>query len=369
MEIRINKDGSKSYKEKVRIQGNRTLTKTFKRKTDAVLWKNQTELELLKNEALGISPLKDNHLFKDFFELWMERKITPVRSPKTIADYWGIGRKHFFKQFGHIPLRSFERFHADILIQNLSKLKRTPKTINKILALYKQVFLFAEIENYINKSPYKNFQKVKAPAGRIDFLSVQEILQLLRNNSTEEIYPLLVVALNTGMRIGELTGLCWDRLNFETDTIEVSRSQTREGLKNSTKTHLIRYIPMNSEVKNVFMNLMRNQKSPQYVFTKNNGEPYNPDHFSKRYFEAALDRAGVRRINFHVLRHTYASQFMMKNGNINDLQKILGHTSITMTMKYIHLSPQHLKGVVDTVKFSADGDFSVSGLKAVVSNP
>ena len=136
------------------------------------------------------------------------------------------------------------------------------------------------------------------------------------------------------------------------------RGSTREGLKNCTKTHLIRYIPMNPEAKATFKSLMRNQKSPHYVFAKENGEHFNPDHFSKRNLDAALERAGVRRITFHVLRHTYASQYMQNGGNIYDLQKILGHTSVTMTMKYAHLSPQHLRKAVDTVRFSAEGNYS-----------
>lgn len=193
------------------------------------------------------------------------------------------------------------------------------------------------------------------------------ILQLLRANAREEIYSLLVVALNTGMRIGELTGLCWDRVNFETSMIEVSRAMTRRGLKESTKTNLVRYIPMNPEVKEVLWNLIRRQRCPRYVFVDRRGQPFNPDHFSLRHLQAALKRAGVRSISFHILRHTYASTFVMNGGNIYDLQKILGHTKVEMTMVYAHLSPQHLSGIVGTVRFSADGDRSDSPFLALAN--
>ncbi|MFZ4405321.1 MAG: tyrosine-type recombinase/integrase, partial [Pseudobdellovibrionaceae bacterium] len=213
----------------------------------------------------------------------------------------------------------------------------------------------AEIENYIGKNPLHRLPGLKMSPGRIDYLSQQEILQLLRGNSTEECYPLILVALNTGLRIGELTGLCWDRVNFQTNMIEVSRSLTRSGLANTTKTNLIRYIPMNNEVRDCLEDLLKKQKGPQFVFTDPKGNHYNPDHFSQRKFQQALDRVGVRRVHFHILRHTYASHFMMNGGNIYDLQKILGHTKVDMTMKYAHLSPQHLNRAVETVRFSAEG--------------
>jgi len=162
------------------------------------------------------------------------------------------------------------------------------------------------------------------------------------------------------MRIGEITGLCWDRLNFENDTIEVSRNLTRQGLKNVTKTYLVRYVPMNAEVKSALMNLMKLQNSTTYVFVRSNSSPFSPDHFSKRYLLPALERAGIRKITFHVLRHTYASQFMMNGGNQYDLQKILGHTKFEMTQKYAHLSPQHLRTAANNVRFSAEGNKSTS---------
>ena len=105
---------------------------------------------------------------------------------------------------------------------------------------------------------------------------------------------------------------------------------------------------------------MRNQSNPRFVFTDFDGQPYNPDHFSQRHFLKAQKRAGIaRKISFHVLRHTYASLYMMNGGNVYDLPKILGHTKVDMTMKYAHLSPQHLRKAVETVRFSGEGNASL----------
>lgn len=360
MEIIKNNKGQIRYKEKIYLQNGNTKTKTFKRKTDCENWKRMTSAEITKNKALGITPLKENICFEDFFKLWMNQKIVSIRSYKTIADYWAIARKHFYKQFGSVKIQSIERLHADTLLKNLRAINLSAKTMNKILSLFKQVLLFAENEGYLFKSPLKNFSKMKVSMGRIDFLSQQEIIQLLRGNIGQEIYPILIVALNTGLRVGEIMGLCFDRINFDNNFIEVSRNLTRKGLNDVTKTYLIRHIPMNNEVRSVLIEQIKNQRSPKYVFSKSDGTPYNPDHFSERYLTPALERSGVRKVTMHVFRHTFASQFMMNGGNPYDLQKLLGHTKFEMTQKYAHLSPQHLQKAADVVRFSAHGNNSVS---------
>lgn len=365
MEIIKNRDGSVGYKEKVYLPNGRTETKTFSRKTDARDWKQQRQLENQKNEALGIEALRANLPFSEMFDLWLKIKIRPVRSPKTVADYESIGRKHLKKYFGANRIRSINRSHGDKLIQMLKERGLRNKTTNKILTVFKQVIGFAETQGFVIRSPLRNFPMLPASRGRLDYLTHHEVLQVLRGNSTEQIYPLLLVALNTGMRIGEITGLCWDRISFENETIEISRSMTRSGLKESTKTNLVRYVPMNHEVKSVLFGMIRKQSSPKFVFTDSDGQHFNPDHFSKRHFAKALKRAGVREITFHVLRHTYASQYMMNGGNVFDLQKILGHTKVEMTMVYAHLSPQHLRKAVDTVRFSAEGNMSNSPFVAL----
>ncbi len=360
MEVIKNSDSSVGYKEKIYLENGRTATKTFWRKSDATMWKRQMQMEKSKNLALGIQPLRENLCFGEIFELWMQTKIRPLRSPKTIADYASIGNKHLTPSVGSLRIRSLARRHAEDLTQHLKTIGLANKTTNKILMVFKQVMGFAEVQGYVARSPLRYFPMLAVTRGRIDHLSHGEVVQLLRSNAANEIYPLLVVALNTGMRIGELTGLCWDRIDFEREIIEVSRCLTRNGLKESTKTNLVRYIPMNPEVKAVLFAKWRAQQDPKFVFVGLNGRPYNPDHFNKRHFQEALQRAGLRRVTFHLLRHTYASHWVMNGGNVYDLQKVLGHTKVTMTSVYAHLSPEYLRSAVNVVRFCAEGNKSVS---------
>lgn len=364
MEIVKTKSGDR-YKEKVYLGDGRTITKTFKTKTHAESWKRQTQVERDRNAALGIQPLKENLFFSEIANIWMDTKIHPHRSQKTIADYQSIVNRHLKPFIGDLRLRSVEKSHGSRLQQTLRLKKLSAKTANKIITVLKQVLSFAESEGHLAKNPLRGMAMLKVSSSRTEFLTRQEAIQLLKGSSTEEIYPIILLALNTGMRIGEITGLCWDRIDFDNDRIEVSRSLSRKGLNETTKTHLIRFIPMNEEVKEMLKSLKRSEK---FVFLDKSGNPFSPDHFSKRHFEKALNRSGVRKVKFHDLRHTYASNFMMNGGQLYDLQKILGHTKSEMTQRYAHLSPEHMREAVNTVKLSAKGDNSISPYLALRQN-
>ena len=148
------------------------------------------------------------------------------------------------------------------------------------------------------------------------------------------------------MRLAELCGLCWDSIDFELNQITITRSRDKYDLKETTKTKLKRIIPMSPEQRNLFWNLMVQQNHPIYVFTKSSEVPVRYDHIY-RYFRQCQKRAGFEKyLRFHDTRHTFATQFMMNGGSLFDLQKILGHTKIDMTMRYAHFTPEHLQASV-----------------------
>ncbi len=120
----------------------------------------------------------------------------------------------------------------------------------------------------------------------------------------------------------------------------------------------------NDQLKSFFLELRKLQRDPKFVFVDPNGDPYSPDHFNQRHFKGACERAGVRELRFYDIRHTFASHFMMKGGNLFELQKLLGHANIEETMIYAHLSPEHLEKASQIVNFGitfgnekADGPF------------
>ena len=146
----------------------------------------------------------------------------------------------------------------------------------------------------------------------------------------------------------ELLGLSWRSVDF------TNRTRDRYGFKETTKTHRMRMVRMNKVVFNYLKDLKNNSPHPDIVYTKANGEEFNIRHISDRSFKKAIKIAGVKRIRFHDLRTTYACNFMMSGGDIFELSKILGHTSVDMTAKkYAFLSPDYLLNASEIISFRA----------------
>lgn len=154
------------------------------------------------------------------------------------------------------------------------------------------------------------------------------------------------------MRLGEILGLCWDKVDFENNQIVVSRALGRSGLKQTSKTHEARFIPMNANVRAIFEKRFKTKINDSFVFGKNDGSHLDYNHVTERYFTKSQVDCGLSKIiRFHDLRHTFASHFMMNGGNIYTLQKLLGHKYIQTTMIYAHLDKNFLQKEIGLIDF------------------
>jgi integrase len=140
------------------------------------------------------------------------------------------------------------------------------------------------------------------------------------------------MALNTGMRRGEILNLKWSDINMRTGTIIIRKSKNNE----------VRMIPINDTLKQS-LEQIGPQQSNEYVFGNGNGKPYVT---IKTGFKAAVRRAGITDFRFHDLRHTFASHLIMSGVDIKSVQELLGHKDIRMTIRYSHLSNAHLQEAV-----------------------
>ena len=197
---------------------------------------------------------------------------------------------------------------------------------------------------------------------------LQQKLREAENKSTEallsktkviypDFYPLLFTAIFTGMRKGEILALTWDSINWITQKITVDKNYTYGGL-GTPKTGKIRVIDMSNELAKVLKEwrLACPNSELNLVFPNSNGNYQSADNLAKRRFLPALNRAGIDKIRFHDLRHTYASLLLANGAPMKYVQHQIGHSSITMTMDlYTHLLPEVndkcvnlLNNIVDT---------------------
>jgi integrase len=350
----MEKTNSGKFREMIRINGNVIKSKSFIRKSDASTWKREMLSNRDKIGAFG-SMAKPEMKFSEFSSMWLEKKVKVHNSFRTLENYNSDLKNHLLPSFRYTGIGFVSSKQVTELISKMKQENLSNRTINKVVTLLKTILNDAVKWDYLNKNPIHGFQELKVQERTDQFLSVLEIKRLLMVSHNSPINPILITALNSGMRLGEILGLQFDMIDMERCHIHVARTLTRKGIKEETKTSKKRIIPMNQTLKELFTELIRKQKSPIWVFTRENGEHFDVNHVSQREYKNALIKANISsRFRFHDLRHTYASHFVMKGGDIFTLQKILGHSKIEMTQRYSHLSQGYLNNAVKIIDFNRD---------------
>jgi integrase len=207
----------------------------------------------------------------------------------------------------------------------------TAAAVNRPLALLRHLLRLAHEEwETIDNVPRIRLEK--EPQGRLRWLTQQEITRLLdacTKSKNKELRPAVIVALNTGLRRGELLGLTWER-------VDLSRGVIRLEL---TKSGRRREVPMNDDSYRALVGL--GPKGDGRVFKT---------HYIQTAYNNAVEAAELDDVNFLTLRHTFASWAVMRGVTLKELQELLGHASLTMTMRYAHLAPEHLRTAVSRLE-------------------
>lgn len=157
---------------------------------------------------------------------------------------------------------------------------------------------------------------------------------------TDHITPIVLLALNTGLRRGELLRLRWRDIDLERRILTVTGEDA--------KTRQTRHVPLNSEAANV----LRVWAPPlidgdEYLF--GGAEELKPLVAIRKTWVTVLQAASVNRFRFHDLRHTFASKLVMAGVDLNTVRELLGHKSVAMTLRYAHLAPEHKAAAVEVL--------------------
>ena len=168
--------------------------------------------------------------------------------------------------------------------------------------------------------------------------------------ATEELRPLFTTAVMTGLRLGELLALRWDDVDLDGGMLTVRRSRGRvrkddgyEYEDGQPKSKKSRRVELSRDVIAV-LRMMPSRFRGGRVFERQ-GKPYDPNNLVKRDFARTLRRAGLPKIRFHDLRHTYAALLIAAGAHPKYIQAQLGHASITTTLNtYGHLLPKEFRG-------------------------
>jgi integrase len=339
------------YRVDVRLPDGRRLTRTFERKYDADKFKTEMKIEKIRFETSGFT-INNLITFKELSDDWYQNEVKNRKSLQTQRNYFTDLKNYINPIVGHIKLRDINIRHARAIENNMLELGKHPRTINKVMMVFKTVLNDAVRSNHLLKNPIRGYPELKEPPRDLTYWSKEEIKIFLDFVKDNPLYELYVVTLNTGMRLGEVLGLMWDKVDFVNSQIIVSRSLGRSGLKNTTKSNKARFIPMNANVRASLEKLHKRRLNDSFVFTDEEGRHLDYNHVTERHFMVAQREAGLTKIiRFHDLRHTFASHFMMNGGNLYTLQKLLGHSDIQTTMIYAHLDADFLRQSIELIRF------------------
>lgn len=269
------------YRETIRVNGKAVKSPVFDRKTDAIAWKARKITERQKNQSTGTS-FQPSLKLSVFVENWLSKKVDVKNSIRTKEAYQCDLKNHILPLFGSKGIGQISEESAGELIKILKDKGLSSRTINKVLIVLKAILNDAVKWKYLPQSTIHAYPEVKVQERPDFFLSKMQIDQLLIASHGNGIEALLITALNTGMRLGELLGLCWDRVNLNEGFLEVTRTLTRHGLSETTKTNSKRVIYFNPVLKELFKKIWHQQKNPQYVFVNASGEPFDINHIVQR---------------------------------------------------------------------------------------
>jgi site-specific recombinase XerD len=200
-------------------------------------------------------------------------------------------------------------------------------------------FNWAIVQGYLIENPCKNIKKIKVPQKLPLYYSPTDFEKLLNAITNEDIRDLVIFAVNTGMRQMELIRLQWDQISFEKNIVILDNQN------HITKGKKVRTIPLNATALNVVEKRFKNRNS-KIVFTLN-GRILRQVYLSQVLGEYIEDAGINTKLNFHSLRHTFASRLVQKGVSIYEVSKLLGHADIKTTQIYAHLRSDDLRNAVE----------------------
>jgi integrase len=270
-----------------------------------------------------------------FVEL-AERYSSWAKGRQKAFDCWKIYIiRQLVRKFGKMKLNRFEMYMLEKFQTERLNRGNKPATVNRRIAVISHMFTKAVDWKMMDRVVAQSLRVKMLPEDnkRLRYLSKEECHSLIKA-CDPHLEPIVITALNTGMRKGEILRLKWEQVDLRHGFILLDRTKNGER----------REIPINTSLRNSFQNLTR-RINVSYVFhDPNTGSPYKD---VKRSFPSACKRAGIRDFRFHDLRHTFASHLVMAGVDLTTVKELLGHKTLTMTLRYAHLAPSHKMKAVD----------------------
>ena len=292
---------------------------------------------IARGELLGVR--EEGMLVRDFAnKVWWPR-VTPRLAPSWAVRVRGMLDGVVLPRFGATKLAALSKDAVDVWAgERMGQVGAS--AFNKELWTLKNLYKCAAAWGYIRANPTQGLKRMKEPQGRVRYLEAAEREVLLREaNPTLRLY--IVAALHTGARRSELLRLRWKHVDARARTVTFADTKNGES----------RSVPMTDTFRELLQGLARPLDLEAPVFPERNPLVLT------RSFSRLVRRLALKNLTFHDLRHDAASVMAMAGVPLRTVAEILGHRDMRMTIRYAHLSPQHLRDAMralDAPKTPAD---------------
>jgi integrase len=357
--VRSDQAGRQSWYAKYRVGGRQVKRGLGPRRepgTTRGLTRSQAEVELrrLLAEAATAPALRESLTLAEAAQRYLHHvEHVRERKPSTVQDYRIMVRRHLAPFFAG---RRLDAIDADQVAAYVTAKRReglSGATINHHLTLLHGVYAHAVRRRWTAANPVLAVDRPPQRGANPDirFLEVEELEAVLRAVPDDALGPLelvlYVTAAMTGLRQGELLALRWRDIDWGAGVVRVRRSWSRGRLSTPKSRRSARAVPLADRVA---AELERHSRRSAFAASDDlvfchpaTGNPYDPSKLRRR-FDEAVGRAGVRRVTFHGLRHTFGTQMAAAGAPLRAIQEWMGHRDHTTTLIYADYAPDPSQG-------------------------
>lgn len=338
------KNGDVTYHVEVRLKGRKPERESFRTKTEAKQWIQDTEAAIRDGRYKG-RVVSKQHSVEDLIDRFIANCVP--KHPRYFKQKVQLLTR-WKEELRKIRLSDLSSSHIatvkDRLLTEATSKKsiRSPSTVNRYLSSFSKVLNVAVNEwEWLKENPMKRITKPKEGRGRDRFLSIDEKRRLLEScqaSTNPYLYSIVVLALELAMRYGEITKLRWKDIDFEGGLITLRETKNGED----------RILPLTNKSVEILKQMIQTESNENELLFKSRRQPKSEKTIDiRKSFAKATKLAEIENFRFHDLRHTAASYLAMNGATQGELMAILGHKTPTMTKRYAHYSQQHIRKLME----------------------
>ena len=336
--------GATSYRVKVRLKGFPPQSATFERLTDAKKWAQHTESAIREGRHFKTTEAK-RHTLAELVDRYCREVLPSKKSKIDQAQQLGwwkteIGRFTLADVSPSLLAEYRDKLGREITVR---KKPRSPASVVRYMAALSLAFTVAVKEwGWLEDSPMRKVTKPRESRGRVRFLSDDEralLLKACKESSNPYLYPVVVLALSTGMRQGEIMGLTWEVVDLNRGRAILHETKNGERRAVAITGHALDLLNALAKVRRIDSNLVFPAKETRTQ------KPQKPIDL-RTPWETAMKEARLDDFRFHDLRHSAASYLAMNGASLAEIAEVLGHKTLQMVKRYAHLSEGHTARVV-----------------------